>query len=173
MTRVDNLFTHTDGGFYCLLNDDAALKEPTPVGVWHDGVIYMGADGKMRSTTKARWLDRFTPVAEYTGDDESVLSMIRRCNPGDRDLDFISVMESWHESEMGVTGHMLELAVAAVIQKYEWPGHLVDAPSRYGEDGNSDHVELTIMTADLQRIAQQYRIERVPIPHGFTFHMRK
>lgn len=171
-TKVDNLFSHADGGLYCLLSDDTALKSPHS-GEWHEAVIYTGTDNKMRSTTKARWLDRFTPVAEYTGDDESVLSMIRRCNPGDRDLDFISVMESWHESEMGVTGHMLELAVAAVIQKYEWPGHLVDAPSRYGEEGNPDHVELTIMTADLQRIAQQYRIERVPIPHGFTFHMRK
>lgn len=170
--KVDNLFVDSDGYYFCLLSDDAR----TMIGdadEWFAAVIFTGTDGRMRTTERAVWEVKYKPVADYTGDDESVLALIRRCNPGDRDLDFISIFESWHESEMGVTGHMLELAVAAVIQKYEWPGHLVDAPSRYGEEGNPDHVELTIMTADLQRIAQQYRIERVPIPHGFTFHMRK
>lgn len=171
--KADNLYSHSDGGFYCLLSDDAALKEPTAVGVWHDAVIYTGTDNKMRSTTKARWAERFSSVAEYTGDDESVMQMIRRCNPGDRDLDFVAVFESWHESEIGITGHVLELAVAATIQKYEWPGHLVDAPARFGPDGNPDSVELTITTEDLQRVVQNYEIKRVPEPHGFRFEITK
>jgi hypothetical protein len=68
---------------------------------------------------------------------------------------------------------MLELAVAAAVQKYEWPGHLVDAPARFGSEGNPESVELTITTEDLQRVVQNYEIERVPEAHGFTFKIRK
>jgi hypothetical protein len=161
--KADNLYSHPDGGFYCLLSDDAALKEPTPVGVWHDAVIYTGTDNKMRSTTKARWAERFSPVAEYTGEDESVMQMIRRCNPGDRDLDFVAVFESWHESEIGITGHVLELAVAATALRLG------------GLDTTKPEVEMsfTITTEDLQRVVQNYEIERVPEPHGFRFVIRK
>jgi hypothetical protein len=172
---VNNLYQHADGGFYCLLSDDAALKEPTSVGIWHDAVIYIGTDGKMRSTTQARWAGRFSPVAEYTGDDEQVLMMVRRANPGDTSFDFLRVFESWHESEMGITGHMLELAVAAAVEKYEWPRSFLEAPTRMmgATDDDPQSVEVTISTEDLQRVVQTYEIERVPIPHGFTFRITK
>lgn len=170
---VNNLYEHADGGFYCILSDAAPMKCPV-TGNWLDGVIYMGTDGVMRSTSRARWDERFSPVAEYTGDDEQVLMMVRRANPGSMDFDFLRVFESWHESEMSITGHMLELAVAAAVEKYEWPGSLFAAPSRIGpEGGPPEQVEITIMTEDLQRVVQTYEIERVPIPHGFTFRMSK
>lgn len=160
---VDNLYEHADGGLCCLLTDDSALKEPTDVGIWHDAVIYIGVDQKMRSTTKMRWAERFSQIPYYSGDDEEVISMIRRANPGDSDLDFIRVFESWHESEINITGNMLELAVAATIKQLA-PSLLVDSP-----EGTS----LTIQTSDLQDVLQNYEIERVPEPHGFRFVMRK
>lgn len=158
---VNNLYEHADGGFYCILSDAAPMKCPV-TGDWLDGVIYMGTDGVMRSTSRARWDERFAPVAEYTGDDEQVLMMVRRANPGNMDFDFLRVFESWHESEMGITGHMLELAVAAAMEKLcNWS---VD---------DANPAELTISTEDLQRVVQTYEIERVPIPHGFTFRVTR
>lgn len=170
--KVENLYEHADGGFYCILSDAAPMKCPV-TGDWLDGVIYMGTDGVMRSTSRARWDERFTPVAEYAGDDEQVIMMVRRANPGNVDFDFLRVFEAWHESETGITGHMLELAVAAAVQKYEWPGHLVDAPARFGPDGNPESVEITITTEDLQRIVQTYEVERVPVSHGFTIRIKR
>lgn len=170
--KVNNLYEHADGGFYCLLSDSTPGKDRA-TGDWLDGVTYIGTDGVMRWTDRARWDDRFAPVADYAGDDEQVIMMVRRANPGNTDFDFLRVFESWHESEMSVTGHMLELAVAAVIQKYEWPGHLVDAPARFGPADNPESVEITIMTEDLQRIVQTYEIERVPIPHGFVIRIKR
>ena len=159
--KVENLYEHADGGFYCILSDAAPMKCPV-TGDWLDGVIYMGTDGVMRSTSRARWDERFAPVAEYTGDDEQVLMMVRRANPGSMDFDFLRVFESWHESEMGITGHMLELAVAAAMEKLcNWS---VD---------DANPAELTISTEDLQRVVQTYEIERVPIPHGFTFRVTR
>lgn len=159
--KADNIYEHADGGFYCLLSPQTPLKHPD-TGEWLPGVTYTGTDGLMRSTTQTRWDERFTSVAEYTGDDESVMQMIRRCNPGDRDLDFVAVFESWHESEMGITGHMLELAVGVAMEK------LANWPVTLGEP-----ISLTIGTEDLQRVLQNYEIERVPEAHGFTFVMRK
>ena len=160
--KVDNLYQHVDGDFYCLLSEDAPLKCPVSED-WLPGVIYTGTDNRMRSTSLLRWKDRFDPVAEYTGEDEAVLSMIRRTNPGSTDFDFIRVFESWHESEVNLTGQMLELAVAAVMEKW---GDALGVPM-------SDGMSLTITTEDLQRVAQNYEIERVPEPHGFTFKIRK
>jgi hypothetical protein len=169
--KVENLYEHADGGFYCILSDAAPYKDRT-TGDWLDGVIYMGTDGVMRSTTRERWDERFSPVADYTGDDEQVLMMVRRANPGNVDFDFLRVFESWHESEMGITGHMLELAVGAAIESFVWGGaerSHVDFP----DSRKIKEYTLTIKTEDLQRVVQNYEIERVPIPHGFTFVMRK
>lgn len=158
--KVENLYEHADGGFYCILSDAAPYKDRT-TGDWLDGVIYMGTDGVMRSTTRERWDERFSPVAEYTGDDEQVLMMVRRANPGNVDFDFLRVFESWHESEMGITGHMLELAVAAAMEKL------------IPEMADGKPTLLTITTEDLQRVVQTYEVERVPQPHGFTFCVTK
>lgn len=175
MIRVDNLYRHDDGGLYCLMIPEAPMKHPDS-GEWIPGVIYLGKDGQARSTSRARWDDRFTQVSAIHEDklDADEMAMVRRSNPGDSDLDFIRVFESWHESEINITGNMLELAVAATIKKYEWPGHLVDAPARFGDDvTNAESVELTITTEDLQHVLQNYEIERVPEPHGFRFVVRK
>jgi hypothetical protein len=174
MIRADNLFEHVDGGHYCLLIPNAPMKNPA-TGEWVPGVVYTGPDGVIRSTSQERWDERFTPVAEVSPNDlnEAELMMVRRSNPGDVDFDFLRVFESWHESEMGVTGHMLELAVAAAVQKYEWPGHLVEAPARFGPEGDPESVEITITTEDLQRVVQTYEIERVPVSHGFTIRIKR
>lgn len=170
--EVNNLYQHANGDYYCLLSDDAPIKCPA-TDAWLDGVIYTGTDGKMRSTAKHRWDARFSPVAEYTEDDEQVLMMIRRTNPGGGDLDYLSVFESWHESEMGITGHMLELAVAACMESFYWGG-----AKRSHEDDEKDPrrvaaASIHISTADLQRVLQSYEIERVPVPHGFTFRIAR
>lgn len=167
--KVENLYEHADGGFYCILSDAAPMKCPV-TGDWLDGVIYMGTDGVMRSTSRARWDERFAPVAEYTGDDEQVLMMVRRANPGNMDFDFLRVFESWHESEMGITGHMLELAVAAAMERFFWNDSFATA---YSQSADGKELEVTISTEDLQRVVQTYEIERVPIPHGFTFKVRR
>lgn len=165
--RVDNLYIHEDGGYYCLLSDDVPLKCPVS-GNWLPGVTYLSSDGRMRSTTLTRWQGRFSPVAEYDGCDEEVLAMIRRANPGDTDFDFLRVMEGWHESEMSITGHMLELAVAATALRF---ASLYPALPDGTQD--PDNMRFTISTEDLQRVVQTYEIERVPIPHGFTFQITK
>lgn len=170
MIYVNNLYRHDDGGYYCILSDAAPMKHPDS-GEWIEGVIYTGADGVLRSTSRARWDTRFSSVAEITEDqlNETELMMIRRANPGNQDFDFIKVMESWHESEMSITGNMLELAVAATLEKL----HRERIERVAGEGIWSGEAEITIMTEDLQRIVQTYDIERVPIPHGFTFRISK
>lgn len=157
--KVNNLYEHADGGFYCILSDATPGKDDA-TGEWREGVTYMGTDGVMRWTSRARWDERFKPVAEYDGDDEQVLMMVRRANPGKMEFDFLRVFESWHESEMSITGHMLELAVAAAVEQLD---------PAVGERP----VEITISTEDLQRVVQIYEIERVPIPHAFTFRITK
>lgn len=177
---VENLYEHADGGIYCLLSEDAPYKD-NATGDWLDGVIYMSTDGRMRSTTRGRWVERFTQIPYYDGEDEAVINMIRRCNPGDLDLDFMRIFESWHKSEMDITGHMLELAVGATLERASsvwWVESNAPRVERIWDKtdpANPRHIgiELTIRTEDLQRVAQNYEIERVPEPHGFKFVMRK
>lgn len=165
---VDNLYSHPDGGFYCLLIPDAPMKHPD-TGDWLRGVIYIGTDGQARSTTQVRWDERFTQVPSYDGEDEDVLSMIRRANPGDSDLDFVRVFESWHESEINITGNMLELAVAVALVKWQ---NSVN-PGWDTEMGQPGKTALTITTEDLQQVLQNYDISRTAEPHGFKFEVRK
>lgn len=166
--KADNIYEHADGGFYCLLAAEAPMKHPVS-GEWVPGVIYTGPDGLMRSTTRERWDERFDPVAEYTGDDESIMDMIRRCNPGNRDFDFVRVFEAWHESEINITGSMLELAVAATVELLARDRGGIDLD----EDGGLRGAQITIKTEDLQRVLQTYEIEKVAVPHGFVFQIRK
>ena len=164
MIRVDNLYRHADGGLYCLLSADTPMKCPV-TGDWIEGVVYLASDGKMRSTSRARWGERFFPLAEIREDEvsEEELAMIRRANPGDLDLDWRKVFESWHEVEIGINGHSLELAVAATVLK------MYDKLC----PGEVSHQELTILSSDLQSVLETYEIERVPVPHGFTIRLSK
>lgn len=162
---VNNLYEHPEHGLFCLMVEDTDLRSPHS-GAWHDAVIYVGPDGKMHTTTKDHWVRKFTQIPYYSGDDEAVISMIRRTNPGDSDLDFIRIFESWSEAEMDLTGHMLELAVGATILKLFF--------DKQTEDGAHDpRFSLTISTEDLQRVAQNWEIRRVPQAHSFTFEMEK
>lgn len=167
MIRVPNLYRHADGGLYCLLSDDVPLKEPTAVGVWHDGVVYLADDGRMRATTQERWHERFYEVAEIAESEltEAQMAMIRRANPGDPDLDFRSAMESWHEAEIGVQSNMLELTVAVVMSAF--------APLAEQIDPDDKTLEMTIRSSDLQRVLETYEIERVPLEDGFTLRLKK
>lgn len=176
--QVENLYGHPDGGYYCLLSDDAPMKHPA-TGEWIDGVIYVGTDGRMRSTSRERWDDRFIQVKNIVlypnkEDHAAILSMIRRCNPGDRDLDFVRVFESWHESEVNLTAQMLDLVVASVFEKMV----LHSEDMKYSAEWSkgvmlSANAALTITTEDLQRVSRSYEIEREAKPHGFTFTIRK
>lgn len=160
--EVENLYLHADGGFYCLMSPDAPMKHPD-TGDWIPGVIYTGVDGQLRSTSRARWEERFEQMVSLDILDEEVLAMVRRCNPGDRDLDFVRVFESWHESEVNLTSEMLTLAVAAtLVQNYE----------AY-HNKSPESIELTIMTEDLHEVSQNYELSKDPIPHGFIFKVRK
>jgi len=155
------------GNWVCLLSDDSVIDFPsTGEEDTMRAVIYMTPDGVMHSTSRGRWEEQFNQMPYYDGDEDSVLQMIRRTNPGDSSLDFLSAMESWHESEMGITGHMLELAVAATALQCS-PAAVVNGLNR-GQDAR-----VRISTEDLQNIVQTYDVERVPEPHAFTFIIRK
>ena len=155
-----NLYLEADN-WACLLSDSSVIDLPGEAGDTEDAVIYMTPDGVMHSTTRGRWAEEWNQMPYYEGEDSDVLAMIRRTNPGDSSLDFLTAMESWHESEMGITGHMLELAVAATAVKLD------DRPESTSE------YHIRISTEDLQNIAQSYETERVPEPHAFTFVIRK
>lgn len=167
--KVDNLYRHADDGLYCLLSDDVPIKCPE-TGNWVDGVVYLAADGRMRATSVDRWNDRFTAVTEIAEDKltEEQMAMVRRANPGSLDFDFVQSMESWHESEMSITGQMLELAVAVVVERF---AKLYPALPEGTQ--NPDDMTFTITTEDTQRVLQTYDIERVPVPNGFTFRLTK
>lgn len=132
-------------------------------GDWLDGVIYTGEDGRLRSTSRA--LGRTVlPVAEVPESDlsEAQMAMVRRTNPGDIDLDWRKIFESWHEVETGINGHALELAIAAVMERMaNWP---IDP---------QEPVEITIQSSDLQRVLENFEIERVPVQHGFTIRLTR
>jgi hypothetical protein len=170
MIRVDNLYHHVDGGLYCLLSDDTPLKCPV-TGDWLPGVTYLSPDGKMRSTTQERWADRFDRVAAIPEDKltEEQMAMVRRANPGSLDFDFVQTLESWHESEMAITGQMLELAIAVCAEKMI--GDRIEQMA--GEGVWSGETEITITADDMQRVLQTYEIERVPIQNGFTVRLKK
>ena len=155
--RADNLYIHADGGFYCLLSDDFSVKTDDPGTGWVAGVAYIGTDGRMRATSRTRWADRFTRVAEYNGEDESVFAMIRRANPGDSDFDFMQVMAKWHESEMATTVQMLELAIAATA--------FIVAPRRF------DNLRITVTPADLRAVLETFEVERVSAGDGFSIRL--
>lgn len=159
---IDNLYQHADGGYYCLMLEDVPMKYGEE---WIPGVVYVGTDGQFRSTTLSRWKERFAPVAEYTDADVSVLDMIRRTNPGEQDFDFMQVFETWSESEINLAGQMLELAVAAALDRC--------ADGKFTMYMDAEGYEITIMTADLQRVWQTYDIEKVAIEHGFIFSMHR
>ena len=165
MIRVPNLYRHADGGVYCLLSSESPMKHPDS-GDWIDGVIYTGCDGVLRSTSRVRWGERFRQVAEITEAEltEAQLQMVRRSNPGELSsgFNFTEVLESWTESETGVVGHMLELAIAATLVKAYQRAY--DKPLRTAD--------VTLMTSDLQTLLQTYEVERVPIPHGFIVKVR-
>lgn len=60
-THKFELYSHADGGTYAFVEHGAQKCAAT--GEWQDAVFYRGQDGLLRSTTKARWAERFTRIA--------------------------------------------------------------------------------------------------------------
>lgn len=172
--KADNLYSHPDGGLYCLVIDDAPMKCPV-TGDWLDGLIYIGTDGRMRSTTKARWAERFSPVAEYHGCDEAAMAMIRRTNAEPFDLG--DVMTAWHESEVQVTAEMLKLMAATVaisgrFKDENLPETVLDWDNPVS-NGALLGVSLTIHPRHLSYVSQNYEIDWEPEDGGYRFSIRK
>lgn len=153
---ADNIiYLHPEGGTYGLLMEGVPIKDDK-TGDWLDGVLYVSAqDHQIRSTTVARWKDRFVQTV-YEGDDPAVLAMLQRIRPGDSGFDFIRVFESWGEAEANLTGVLLDLAIAATMVKL-------------GSDGG----ELTVTAADLRNIAENYDIHREETPAGWTIKLNR
>lgn len=150
----NTVYTHADGGTYALLMGGVPIKDDA-TGDWLEGVLYVAAaDEQIRATSLARWQERFTS-SEYEGDDPDVLAMLRRANPGDSEWDFIRVFESWGEKEANLTAVLLDLAIAVTMLK-------CGAASTTGEG------TLTVTTADLRDISEQYDIEREESASGWT-----
>lgn len=164
---IDNLYQHKGSLlFFCLLSDDVLLMDYAKDSFKH-GVTLLSSEGQMLTVSSVEFDKHFEKVAEYKGDDEAVMSMIRRANPGQSDFDFIRVFESWHESEINITGQMLDLAIAATVEKFVWrnePPKLMTLAKGGGFSG----VSVTIMTEDLQHVLQNYDITRTAVPHGYT-----
>lgn len=167
---IDNLYRVIDDpeeDLFCLLIDK--VQTHLVVSGFVPGVVYLTSAGEMKCVPKVDWDTKFVKVEEVSVADltESQLKMIRRANPGDNDLDFIKVFEGWSESEANMTGHVIELAVGSAVVKLaammNW---------RLDERVNMPF-ELTIKTEDLQSFLQNYEVERVPMPHGFTFRIAK
>ncbi len=170
--KTKNLYQHEDGGFYCLMSDDAPLKCPV-TSEWLPGIIYSSTDGRLRSTTRIRWDARFKAVTEYTDGDETVHNLIRRCDPTATAFNFEEVFESWHTAEMGVTSNMLALAVAACLESFYWGGARRTSVASKTDLHQIAEADITITSQDLQRVLQTYHVESVPEPHGFRFVIRK
>lgn len=173
MTEPTNMHLHADGGYYYLLNADAPMKHPDS-GEWIPGVIYVGVDGQMRSTSTARWTDRFSPVAEKDiPDDPEVQALWRRCNPAP-DFDMNDVWASWHESESAINSEIIELTVAAML-----------AGIAFGEESGItfvlDRDEQTNITAarvlvkpeHLRGVLVNYAVDREPQKNGYRFTVRR
>ena len=168
--NVTNLYRHADGGFYCLLSEDAPMKHPDS-GEWLSGVIYTGIDQQMRSTTTQRWNERFSSFPAERIDDEQVWAMIRRCNASEFTYD--DVFASWHESETAIQAELLELALCAslVAVGYDDPA----GPSIVSEwDGTErKSITMTVKPEHFQHILQNYTITRDPVDGGYTLTITK
>lgn len=62
---------HADGGVYQLI-EPCSIKHPS-TGEWVDGVAYRGEDGKLRSTTKERWDERFEELSIQQVAEDSII----------------------------------------------------------------------------------------------------
>ncbi len=167
---IENLFEHADGGFYCLLVLDAPMKHPS-TGEWIDGVVYMGSDGKVRSTSLERFAERFTKIDKYEGDDPEVEAMIRRCNP-ESDFAMEDVWASWHEAESKQTYAIVELAVASTLIAHGWnDSGLIRSLEWDDKKLISSSIELT--QSDMARILATYDVETTPVADGYRFKVSK
>lgn len=168
--RADNLFLHTDGGYYCLLSDDAPMKRPD-TGDWIPGVVYTGVDQKLRSTATSRWLERFAKVAEYDGDDEEVLAMIRRCNPEPFALG--DILDTWQALESQVNAEVLELMAATVAASRIWTDPNLPVFDMNMKGNRIVSVAFTVEPRHLAYTLQNYQVEREPDGRGYRFIVRK
>lgn len=172
--KIDNLYEHADEGYYCKLAE-GLLKDPA-TGDWGPSVVYTGSrepSNVMLTTTEERWKERFNPVAEYTGDDEDVLAMIRRCNP-DPDFKMEDVWASWHEAESAINSEVIELAVCAIIASFAFNDSSgMSFVLTRDNVGHPAVARITLKAAHLRNILLNYEIKREPCEDGYIFSLRK
>jgi len=165
---IDNLYRQCaePRDLCCLLITDSRHWES---GNTYPSVVITHPTGSINTMLKDDFDDLYEKIEEVAVADltEDQLRMIRRANPGDNDLDFIKVFEGWGESEANMTGHMIELAVGSAVVK------LASMMNWRLDERVNMPFELTIKTEDLQSFLQNYEVERVPMPHGFTFRISK
>jgi len=178
--KIDNLYEHLgtpegEEGLYCLVIDDAPLKNPINE-IWMPGVIYIGRDGRMRSCTRECWEKRFKPVAEYTGNDELTLAMIRRTQPTEFDIG--DVIGAWHESNVSQTAELLQMMAAAVgaVGRFS-DEHLPKLDLKWDEEGGQTtglrEVSFTILPRHLAYVSSHYVVEAVETDGGYKFTISK
>lgn len=167
---ITNLYQHADGGFYCLLSNDAPGKHPE-TGEWVSGVIYTGEDQQMRWTHTLRWMDRFTPVAEYKGDDDQIKAMIRRCNP--EEFDMADVWAGWHDTEMAMNSEVIQLSIAVVLAAAIWTDDQLPRRDIKWDGKRPISAALTIGPEHLQHVLQNYKVEREARQPGYRITIAK
>lgn len=91
---------HADGGVYEYV-EPCSHKDDT-TGEWVKGVAYRGEDGKLRSTSQARWDDRFQPL-ELLPTDEKCIELMD-------DEDRVIASFVYRVAEAGDIRHMLVTA---------------------------------------------------------------
>lgn len=80
--------------------------------------------------------------------------------PDNLGLDFVRLMETWTEDSVNLTATLLDMAISATMLKY-----------RPGLIGGFE--ELTITSADLRTIAEQYHWERREEAGSWTIRLQK
>lgn len=175
--KADNLFRYKGGydsdglddkSLYALVLPDSDYRGTD--GVWEPGVVYAGIDGRIRSTTRARWDERFEPVAEYTGESEDVIAMIRRTQPRE-EFDLGDVITAWHESESATTSELLRLMAATLALAGRFKDEKLPEIDLHWDtpisDGALTGVSFVVEPAHLAYVSANYEIEIEPRENGY------
>lgn len=83
--------------------------------------------------------------------------------PANAGLDFLSVMETWGDSEANTTAALLDMVIAAtLIQMFNrFSGHSIE------------DIEIILTSAELRAVLEQYHIERAETDGSWTIKVQK